>query len=105
MAKSKTDKVIRRVVLGKTYNVFSFTLENGVPKMEVLEQEVEFTTRPTESEMCKKHNVDKVVIILTGTKIGHYGVDIEKFMEIATLEKTEIKKVDEDKKEEGVENE
>lgn len=100
MAKAKTDKVIRRVVLGKTYNVFSLKMEKGVPTMSILEQDVEYTTRPTESEMCEKHKVDKVVIISTGTKIGHYGVDISKFMEIATLEKTELKS---DNKEENAE--
>jgi hypothetical protein len=100
MAKAKTDKVIRRVVLGKTYNVFSMKMENGMPQMAVLEQDVEYSTRPTETEMCEKHKVDKVVIIATGTKIGHYGVYIEKFMELATLEKTELKKVDDDKEEE-----
>lgn len=100
MAKQKTDKVIRRVVLGKTYTILSLKMENGLPTTSVLEQDVEYSTRPTESEMCEKYEVDKVVIIATGTKVGHYGVPIDKFMEIATLEKEEVKKVDEDKKEE-----
>lgn len=95
MAKAKTDKVIRRVVLGKIYNIFSMKMENGIPKMNVLEQEAEYEKRPTESELCEKYKVDKVVIIPTGSKIGHYGVAIDKFMEIAKLEKTEVKKVDE----------
>lgn len=100
MAKAKTDKVIRRVVLGRTYNIFSLKIENGVPDMRLLEQDVEYSTKPSETDLCKKYNVEKVVIMATATKIGHYGVDIDKFMEIATLEKTDIKKVDEDKKEE-----
>ena len=100
MAKQKTDKVIRRVVLGKTYTIFSLKMEKGVPTTTVLEQDVEYSTRPTESEMCEKYKVDKVVIIATGTKVGHYGVPIDEFMKIATLEKEEVKKVNEDKKEE-----
>jgi hypothetical protein len=100
MGKSKTDKVIRRVVLGKTYNVFSLKMLKGIPNMELLEQEVEYTTRPTEAELCEKYKVEKVVIMSTGTKIGHYGVPIDKFMEIATLEKTEVKKDNEEKAEE-----
>jgi hypothetical protein len=99
MAK-KTDKVIRRVVLGKIYNVFSMSVEKGVPTMGILEQDVDYQTRPTEKEMCEKYKVDKVVIIATGTKIGHYGVDIDKFMELATLEKTELKIDKEEEKEE-----
>ena len=107
MARSKTDKVIRRVVIGKTYNVFSLNMENNLPKMTVLEKDVEYSERPKENDLCKKYKVDKVVIIATGKKIGHYGVNIKKFMEIATLEKTEVKKVDEDKQEakEGEANE
>lgn len=101
MAKEKTDKVIRRVVLGKTYNIFSMKIENNVPVMELLEQEVECTTRPTEAEMCEKHKVDKVIIITVATNIGHYGVQIDKFMEIATLVKTEIKKEAEEIKKEA----
>lgn len=105
MAKQKTDKVIRRVVLGKTYTILSLKMENGLPTTTVLEQDVEYSTRPTEAEMCTKHKVEKVVIIATGTKVGHYGVPIDKFMEIATLEKEEVKKVEDTDSKEGETNE
>ena len=94
---AKTDNIIRRVVLGKTYNIFSMKVVEGKPQMELLEQEVSYETRPTDAELCKKHKVDKVILMVTGTTIGHYGVDVDKFMELATLVKTEVKKVDEDK--------
>lgn len=107
MAKTKTDKIIRRVVLGKTYNIFSIEMKKGVPNMKLLEQDIEYVRRPTEAEMIAKHKVDKVVIIATATKIGHYGVSIEEFMKIATLEKTETKKMNEEaeKVEESAETE
>lgn len=97
MAKVKSDKVIRRVILGKEYNIFSLKFTNGVPSMDLLET-VESSTRPKEADIIEKFKdkkVEKVVIFATSTKIGHYGVPIDEFMKIATLEKTETKQLDE----------
>lgn len=102
--KPKSDQVVRRVVLGREYQVFSMTFKGGVPKMDLLETIVS-DKRPTETEMTEKHKVDKVVILPTKVITGHYGVPIEKFMEIATLIEKKEKTLSEDDLEEPREQE
>jgi hypothetical protein len=98
----KTEQVIRRVVIGKTYNVFSFATKNGIPDMkllEVLKTDSE-NPKPTDAELCTKHKVDKVMLMTQSTTTGYYGVPVDKFMEIATLVETKTK--DENEVEETV---
>ena len=85
---AKTEQVIRRVVLGREYQVYSMNFKEG--KMDLIET-VTADKRPSESELSEKHGIDKVVILATKVKTGYYGVSIEKFMEIAELVDTKEK--------------
>lgn len=82
--KAKSEQVIRRVVLGREYKVYSLNFIGSVPNMEELEVLI-CDKRPSETELCEKHKVDKVVIFPTKIITGNYGVPIDKFMEMATL--------------------
>lgn len=84
MAKIKTEQVIRRVVLGREYQIFSMKIKSGIPIMELLET-ITLEKRPTEGEMVEKYKVDKVVIVPTKIITGNYAVSIEEFMKIAKL--------------------
>lgn len=101
--KPKSDQVVRRVVLGREYNIFSLSFKSGVPAMELLET-VTLDKRPNESEMAEKHKVDKVVIIATKIITGYYGVSIEKFMELAELVEKKEKSLSDDEQAEETEN-
>lgn len=92
---AKTDQVVRRVVLGREYQVYSMNFKEG--KMDLLET-VTADKRPSETELAEKHNVDKVVIVPTKVKTGYYGVAIDKFMEIAELVDTKEKDLTEEEK-------
>lgn len=104
MKKQKTDQVIRRVVLGREYEIYSMKIEGGKPEMNLLET-VTLEKRPTEKEMVDKHKVDKVIILATKVITGYYGVSIEKFMELATLVEKKEKSLSEDEQSEESENE
>lgn len=100
--KAKTDQVIRRVVLGREYKIFSMTFKSGQPSMTELET-IESEKRPNESELAEKYKVDKVIIVPTKIITGYYGVSIEQFMELATLVEKKEKLLSEDEKEEDSE--
>jgi hypothetical protein len=106
MKKQKTDQVIRRVVLGREYKIYSMEVKNGVPNVSELET-ITSDKRPNEKEMCEKHKVDKVIIVAEKVITGYYGVSIEKFMELATLIEKKEKALTEDEQEEkeGADNE
>ena len=96
---AKSDQVIRRVVLGRKYKVFSMTFKDGQPSM----QEVKTITsdkRPNETELAEKHKADKVIIIPTKIITGYYGVPIDEFMKIATLVEQKEKVLTEEEKKE-----
>jgi hypothetical protein len=107
--RTKTEQVVRRVVLGREYQVFSMSFKDGVPNMDLLET-LQSDKRPTESEMVEKYKVSKVVILPTKIITGYYAVPIDKFMEIAELvdqkEKTlSAEETSEETSEEGETNE
>ena len=91
----KTDQVVRRVVLGREYKIFSMTFKGGQPTMNELET-ITSDKRPNESELAEKHKVDKVIILPTKIITGYYGVPIDKFMELATLVEKKEKALSED---------
>lgn len=96
---AKSDQVIRRVVLGREYQVYSMTFKNGQPSMDLVET-ITADKRPNETELAEKHKADKVVILPTKIITGYYGVPIEKFMELATLVEKKEKLLSEDEKQE-----
>ena len=95
----KTDQVVRRVVLGREYKIFSMTFKGGQPTMNELET-ITSDKRPNESELVEKHKVDKVIILPTKIITGYYGVPIDKFMELATLVEKKEKALSEDENQE-----
>lgn len=97
--KTKTEQVVRRVVLGREYKIFSMTFKDNQPSMDLVET-ITSDKRPNESELAKKYKVDKVVIIATKVITGYYGVSIEEFMKLATLVEKKEKSLSEDKEEE-----
>jgi hypothetical protein len=97
--KQKSDQVIRRVVLGREYKIYSMKVEKGVPTLNELES-ITSTKRPNEKDMCEKHKVDKVIIVAESVITGYYGVPIDKFMELATLIEEKKKALSEDEQEE-----
>jgi hypothetical protein len=103
MKKQKTDQVIRRVVLGREYEIYSMKVVNGKPEMKVLET-VTLEKRPTEKEMAEKHKVDKVIILATKVITGYYGVSIDEFMKLATLVEKKEKSLSEAEQKEESEN-
>jgi hypothetical protein len=96
---AKSDQVIRRVVLGREYQVYSMTFKSGQPSMDLVET-ITSDKRPSETELAEKHKADKVVILPTKIITGYYGVPIDKFMEIATLVEKKEKILSEDEKQE-----
>lgn len=96
---AKSDQVIRRVVLGREYEIYSMSFKGTQPTINLLET-VTLDKRPTESEMVKKHKVEKVMIVAKKVITGYYGVPIDKFMELATLVEKKEKALSEDEKEE-----
>lgn len=96
---AKTDQVIRRVVLGREYQIYSMTFKGGQPSMNELET-ITSDKRPNESELAEKHKVEKVIIIPTKVITGYYGVSIEEFMKLATLVEKKEKVLSEDEKQE-----
>jgi hypothetical protein len=96
---AKSDQVIRRVVLGREYKIFSMTFKDGQPSMNLVET-ITTDKRPNESEMAEKHKSDKIVIIPTKVITGYYGVPIDEFMKMATLVEKKEKALSEDEKEE-----
>lgn len=96
---AKSDQVIRRVVLGREYKVFSMTFKGGQPSMNEVET-ITSEKRPSETELAEKHKVDKVIILPTKIITGYYGVPIDAFMEIATLVEKKEKLLSEDEKQE-----
>lgn len=96
---AKSDQVIRRVVLGREYKVFSMTFKDGQPLMEEVET-ITSDKRPNETELAEKHKADKVIILPTKIITGYYGVPIEEFMKLATLVEKKEKVLSEDEKQE-----
>ena len=94
---SKSDQVIRRVVLGREYEIYSMSFKSGQMSINLLET-VTLDKRPTESEMVEKHKVEKVMILAKKVITGYYGVSIDKFMELATLVEKKEKALSEDEK-------
>jgi hypothetical protein len=96
---AKTDQVIRRVVLGREYQIYAMTFKDGQPSMDLVET-ITTDKRPNETEMAEKHKADKVVIIPIKVITGYYGVSIEEFMNLATLVEKKEKLLSEDEKKE-----
>lgn len=97
---AKSDQVIRRVVLGREYKVFTMTFKDGQPTMAEVET-ITSDKRPNETELAEKHKADKVIILPTKIITGYYGVPIEEFMKLATLVEKKEKVLSEDEKEES----
>jgi hypothetical protein len=103
--RTKTEQVVRRVVLGREYQVFSMSFKDGIPNMDLLET-LQSDKRPTEAEMVEKYKVSKVMILPTKVITGYYAVPIDKFMEIAELVDQKEKTLSgEESSEEGETNE
>jgi hypothetical protein len=98
---AKSDQVIRRVVLGREYEIYSMSFKGGQPSINLLET-VTLDKRPTETEMIEKYKVEKVMIVPKKVITGYYGVPIDKFMELATLVEKKEKALTEDEKEEDL---
>lgn len=95
---AKSDKVIRRVVLGREYKIFSMSLKGAQPTMTEVET-IKSNKRPNESDLMIKHNADKIIIKATKIITGYYGVPIEDFMNLATLIEKKEKILSEEEKE------
>lgn len=94
---AKSDQVIRRVVLGREYQIYAMTFKGGQPSMDLVET-ITSDKRPNESEMAEKHKADKIVILPTKVITGYYGVSIEEFMKTAVLVEKKEKLLSEDEK-------
>ena len=73
---AKERMVTRKVIESKTYNVYK------VEGTELIFLEtIETKGRPSERELEKKHNVNKVVCTLVDEKKAVYGMPVSQFME------------------------
>lgn len=86
---AKTNYVTRRVTRNKEVAIYS--LENG--KLELIDTRV-IDGRPNERQLAEEFKVSKVVCETVKSEVVTYGVEVEKFMEIATI----IEKSNEDEK-------
>ena len=75
---AKERMVTRKVIESKKYNVYKV---DGT-KLEFLEQ-IETKGRPSERELEKKHDVDKVVCTVVEEKKAVYGMPVSEFMKYA----------------------
>ena len=73
---AKERMVTRKVIESKKYNVYKV---EGT-ELKFLET-IETKGRPSERELEKKHNVDKVVCTLIEEKKAVYGMPVSQFME------------------------
>lgn len=72
---AKERMVTRKVIESKKYNVYKV---EGT-ELKFLEQ-IETKGRPSERELEKKHNVNKVVCTLVDEKKAVYGMPVSQFM-------------------------
>lgn len=93
MAKSKM--VTRRVKLNSTYEVFKV---EGTNLVKLGEKTIK--GRPSEKELEKEFNVDKVVCVLKSEEKAIFGVPVDDFMAIAVRVDKE-----ENEESEGADNE
>lgn len=81
---AKERMVTRKVIESKKYNVYKV---EGT-ELKFLET-IETKGRPSERELEKKHNVEKVVCTLVDEKKAVYGMPVSQFMEGAKFIKYE----------------
>ena len=80
MAKKKTNTVKHTVVVSRTYTVYSF--DKGITTyLDTIETDGK---RPTEKELCKKYEVNKVILDEKEVINKTYELDVNTFMELAT---------------------
>ena len=80
MAKKKANTVKHTVVVSRTYTVYSF--DKGITTyLDTIETD---GNRPTEKELCKKYEVNKVILEEKEVIKKTYELDVNTFMELAT---------------------
>ena len=80
MAKKKTNTVKHTVVVSRTYTVYSF--DKGITTyLDTIDTDGK---RPTEKELCKKYDVNKVILEEKEVIKKTYELDVNTFMELAT---------------------
>ena len=80
MAKKKTNTVKHTVVVSRTYTVYSF--DKGITTyLDTIDTD---GRRPTEKELCKKYEVNKVILEEKEVIKKTYELDVNTFMELAT---------------------
>ena len=80
MARKKTNTVKHRVVVSRTYTVYSF--DKGITTyLDTIETGGK---RPTEKELCEKYGVNKVILEEKEVIKKTYELDVNTFMELAT---------------------
>ena len=80
MAKKKTNTVKHTVVVSRTYTVYSF--DKGITTyLDTIDTDGK---RPTEKELCKKYEVNKVILEEKEVIKKIYELDVNTIMELAT---------------------
>ena len=78
--KARTNTVRHTVVVSRTYTVYSF--DKGITTyLDTIDTDGK---RPTEKELCKKYEVDKVILEEKEVIKKTYELDVNTFMELAT---------------------